>query len=33
MNKEVRKFVIDQCVKGQPIYYEDIGQITGIDLG
>ena len=33
MNQEVRKFLIDQCVKGQPIYYEAIGQILGLDLG
>lgn len=32
MNQEVRKFLIDQCVKGQPIYYEAIGQILGLDL-
>jgi hypothetical protein len=33
MNQEVRKLLIDQCVKGQPIYYEEIGQILGLDLG
>lgn len=33
MNQEVRKFLIDQCVKGQPIYYEAIGQILDVDLG
>ena len=32
MNKEVRKFLIDQCVKGEPIYYEAIGQILRLDL-
>ncbi|MEX2484560.1 MAG: DUF3883 domain-containing protein [Brumimicrobium sp.] len=33
MNQEVRKFLIDQCVKGQPIYYEAIGQILDLELG
>lgn len=33
MNQEVRKFLIDQCVKGQPVYYESIGQILSMDLG
>lgn len=33
MNQEVRKFLIDQCVKGEPIYYEVIGRMLGIDLG
>lgn len=33
MNQEVRKFLIDQCVKGEPIYYEAIGQLLGLDLG
>lgn len=33
MNQEVRKFLIDQCVKGEPVYYETIGQMLGLDLG
>lgn len=33
MNQKVRKFLIDQCVNGQPIYYEEIGQMLGLDLG
>ncbi len=33
MNQEVRKFLIDQCVKGQPVYYEAIGHMLGLDLG
>ena len=32
MNQVVRKYLIDKCVKGQPIYYEEIGQILGLDL-
>ena len=32
MNQEVRKFLIDQCVKGQPIYYEAVGQMLGLNL-
>nr|WP_315224517.1 DUF3883 domain-containing protein [uncultured Flavobacterium sp.] len=33
MNHGIREFLIDQCVKGQPIYYEDIGQILNLNLG
>lgn len=32
MNQEVRKFLIDQCVKGVPIYYEAIGKILNLNL-
>lgn len=32
MNQKVRMFLIDQCIKEQPIYYEAIGQIIGLDL-
>ncbi len=32
MNQEVRKFLIDQCVKGEPIYYEVIGRLMKLDL-
>jgi len=32
MNLKVRKFLIDQCAKGEPIYYEVIGQILGLNL-
>lgn len=32
MNLEVRKFLIDQCVKGEPIYYEVIGQMLELNL-
>ncbi len=32
MNQEVRKFLIDQCVKGEPIYYEVIGRMLKLDL-
>lgn len=32
MNQEVRKFLIDQCVKGEPIYYKAIGQMLGLNL-
>lgn len=32
MNQEIRKFLIDQCVKGQPIYYEAIGKMLSLNL-
>lgn len=32
MNQEIRKFLIDQCVKGEPIYYEVIGKMLNINL-
>lgn len=32
MNQKIRKFLIDQCVKGEPIYYEEIGQMLDLDL-
>lgn len=32
MNQEIRKFLIDQCVKGQPVYYEDVAQRLKLDL-
>ncbi|NVK65164.1 MAG: DUF3883 domain-containing protein [Flavobacteriales bacterium] len=32
MNKEIRKFLIDQCVLGQPVYYEDVAKIIDLDL-
>ena len=33
MNQEVRKFLIDQCIKGEPIYYETIGKKLSLNLG
>ena len=32
MNQEIRKFLIDQCVLGQPIYYENISKKLNLDL-
>jgi len=32
MNQEIRKFLINQCVKGEPIYYEVISQKLGLNL-
>ncbi len=32
MNQEIRKFLIDQCVLGQPIYYEDISKKLNLNL-
>lgn len=32
MNQEIRKFLIDQCVKGKPVYYEEVGKILDLDL-
>lgn len=32
MNQEIRRFLIDQCVAGKPIYYEVIGKMMGLDL-
>jgi hypothetical protein len=32
MNQNARFFLINQCKKGEPIYYEAIGNILGLDL-
>lgn len=32
MNQEIRKFLIDQAVKGTPVFYEVIGNILNLDL-
>ena len=32
MNQEIRKFLIDQAVKGVPVFYEVIGNILKLDL-
>jgi hypothetical protein len=32
MDQTVRKFLIDQCVKGEPVYYEVIGNILNLNL-
>jgi len=32
MNQEIRKFLIDQCVLGQPIYYEDVAEKINLNL-
>ncbi len=32
MNQEIRQFLIDQCVKGESIYYEVIGQRLRLNL-
>jgi len=32
LDKNIRKYLIDQCVKGVPIYYEDIGKILNLNL-
>ncbi len=32
MNHEIRNYLIDQCVKGKPIYYEDVGNKLGLNL-
>ena len=33
MNQEIRKFLIDQCVKGEPIFYEVIARKLNLNLG
>ena len=32
MNQEIRKFLIDQCVLGEPVFYEDIAKKLKLDL-
>ena len=32
MNQEIRKYLIDQCVFGQPIYYEDVAKKLNLNL-
>ena len=32
MNQEIRKFLIDQCVKGEPVYYEVIANKLNLNL-
>ena len=32
MNQEIRKFLIDQCIKGQPIFYEVIARKLNLNL-
>lgn len=32
MNQEIRKFLIDQCILGEPIYYEDVAKKLKLDL-
>lgn len=32
MNQEIRKFLIDQCVLGEPIYYEEVAKRLNLNL-
>lgn len=32
MNQEIRKYLIDQCVKGRPIFYEDVAEKLNLNL-
>lgn len=32
MNQEIRKYLIDQCVLGQPIYYENVAEKINLNL-
>lgn len=32
MNQKIRKYLIDQCVLGEPIYYEEIGKRLSLNL-
>lgn len=32
MNQKIRIFLINQCIKGEPIFYEEIGKMLSLDL-
>jgi hypothetical protein len=32
MNQKVRLFLIDQCVKNRPIYYQSVSHLLGLDF-
>lgn len=32
MNQEIRKYLIDQCISGKPIYYEDVAKKLQLNL-